>query len=506
MNTHKKLYIHRTSIPFLLIYAAIVLMCLYVLRYIVPSADDYANSLDVAHYMTEMGVGNLRGTWHMVYTGYMNNQGTWFSSILDFLPLSFGSLYSYWALRGFMLVADLLLFYALASLVYHFAKRYLVVDWFGLTLLAIAFCGLNHASPQETLYWMNGACVYTIPFGCALLSMALFISFLDTRKKGRFVASAILGFLSTGGSLVIAGFLCAATLSILICETIADKKFSRSIPVYLGINIIGALINTLAPGNFTRHTKYVADGSLSFADGFINSFVIIHDRFKLLATEGFLWALIISVIIIYLIMVSIPADSDMPRLRVNPILVAICGYGCIYATVFPMTLGYGMNPGTYYMDFRLSFTIGFVILITTAFVLGYTSLWLRLHIKFLALMPTQIGRTIVGLALVGSLFLGTFISLYDPYESNMYLLVMTRELRSGKMDEVYAAQRAAIERIKNTEGYDAIIDFYIPHSLILKDQGLTYDNTWWVNHVMGIFYGDPVTGRKNVYYWPPDAE
>ena len=109
------------QIPFFVLSIALLCFYFYLIRYVVPTADDFSGMLSDKAIMETDGLGHFGTTFKQVYQNYLYNQGTWFSSFTFFLPLTYYS-YGLWGLRVLVFVYDLLFFFSILHhpiLLYH---------------------------------------------------------------------------------------------------------------------------------------------------------------------------------------------------------------------------------------------------------------------------------------------------------------------------------------------------------------------------------------------------
>lgn len=229
--------------------------------YTVPTTDDfiYANQLMKLH--RESGSSYLRTCLLFAAERYLNWQGTYTSMFLQalFSPMNQGGMAS---LRATMLLTNILFFIMLICLLRCTLRMINVqgttVFLFLTALLAhlVAACG----TWQEDLFWFSGSASYTMP-AILLMASLCFVILSDSKDTHRPVAVTILacitGILAMGGSLIISAIGCWLMLVRVICRSLPQRRPDKRAIVLFACYFAGALVNALAPGNFSRQ---IAEG------------------------------------------------------------------------------------------------------------------------------------------------------------------------------------------------------------------------------------------------------
>ena len=123
----------------------------------------------------------------------------------------------------------------------------------------------------EIFFWYSGAAAYSIPLSCMLFAVMFFLlsnnnSYSKKKKRVFSICSAFFLFCASGGSLAVTGTGCYVVLLLTVGFYLASRKKSNTpgkVPGKISLNniivtaigIIGAVINVVAPGNFSRHTQ-----------------------------------------------------------------------------------------------------------------------------------------------------------------------------------------------------------------------------------------------------------
>lgn len=125
------------------------------------------------------------------------------------------------------------------------SKRKYSILFFSLCVIGIfGFTGWT-----EVFFWFVGAMVYSFPMSFCLLGLA---AALQSKSFKGMCISGLFMFLASGGSLEIAGISCFTMLGICIIKWMT-KSLRKIDFVIFGTAVFGALVNTVAPGNYIRH-------------------------------------------------------------------------------------------------------------------------------------------------------------------------------------------------------------------------------------------------------------
>lgn len=188
-----------------------------------------------------------------VKTYYLNWLGTYSAKFFQALlnPLNgFGSI----QLRIIMTIVSSLFFVSFVVFTYSSLKKNNMNMITSLLYILTCLVGMmGYKMWEETLYWYSGAICFTLPLSVFFLVGSM-INCGKFEKKWAYVLETILLFVVAGGNLAVTGAVCWL-LTVLIYEKyIQEKNVKPYIVVWL-VTVVGALINTLAPGNYVRHGK-----------------------------------------------------------------------------------------------------------------------------------------------------------------------------------------------------------------------------------------------------------
>ena len=135
-----------------------------------------------------------------------------------------------------------------------------------LLILTFFFVAVTNADVYTEIYfWYSGAVAYSMPFSIMLTSLTLFLlinrGMMSKRRKGGCaICAGILLFLSSGGSLAVAGIGCYVTLLLTVAFYLRARQISVPNILALAAGVAGALVNVAAPGNFARHDGTAGTG------------------------------------------------------------------------------------------------------------------------------------------------------------------------------------------------------------------------------------------------------
>lgn len=280
---------------------------------------------------------------------FFNWQGAYFSMFAWelFNPLLGGGLSQ---LRIIMVISAILFVISLSMFVYGLFKQEAASIQHRLLLCLCCFLGtLGFEVWYQIFYWYTGAIGYTFPLSLALIALGLI---LLSDKKLFYVLAGILLFCASGGCLAVAAIECYWLLMIIVSRML-KKTARRKDYILFIIAVSGALVNSLAPGNFARHSV-IDDSGLHLFRAIIFSFS------EMVATAEWLFLdtpFILIAIIAFSIGVSIGkrqiANSTYSWIMVG---LNIC---TPIVTYFPVCLGYSSGGGPNRCRFML--TLAFVV-------------------------------------------------------------------------------------------------------------------------------------------------
>ena len=234
-------------------------------RYTVLLGDDFTHGVRVGAFHVSFP-SYLAASFHYVKDLYLDWQGTFFAMFLQAL-LSPINNFGLPQLKAVMIGNALFFFLSLLALLWvslSFLKgKFLSLRLLILTLFFVAVT--NTDVYTEIYFWYSGAVAYSIPFSVLLTALTLFLlmnrgTMSQGKKRGCAVCAGILLFLSTGGSLAVAGCGCYVTLLLTGVFYLRSRRISVPNIAVLAAGVAGALVNVVAPGNYARHDGTAGKG------------------------------------------------------------------------------------------------------------------------------------------------------------------------------------------------------------------------------------------------------
>lgn len=327
----------------------LILFMVYVVTvsagYTVLLGDDYTHGVRVGVFHVPL-LQYVADSLRYMKEIYLDWQGTYFAMFLQAF-LSPINNYGMGQLRIVMMVNALLFFAALFGVVWvftGFALRGEKAVHIRLTVFSIILFSVLDADVfTEIFFWYSGAVSYSIPFSAALLAIFCFLlsnndSYSDKKRTTLAVMAAVLGFLASGGSLAVSGTGCYALVLLTVGFYLVTRKISVRNIMITAAGIVGALVNTIAPGNFSRHT-YNSGGD-SHAWRLLQSVKwavkTVWGETGRLTKETMFGVMLLAMILIG-IRLSKKLGNTLPSYGMISVLALAAGY----VTAFPVALGYG---------------------------------------------------------------------------------------------------------------------------------------------------------------------
>lgn len=454
-------------------------------RFALPRTDDFADMM--YGFQSLFTTGNVyRSAFEVSRDIYFHQQGTFFSCYaIFFLLMKTGT-----NLLRYQIVIALFMLFFFASvlvLIYTVTKQFHMNSMWGIFLFAILWIALDFAGPGDSMLYLVGACVYILPISFGFLATACYLKVFDAMELRQrilwTVASSVCAFLCSGGVLMAAGMINIVMVLLLLSRWIVNRKFPvQGILPFLAA-LASALLNALAPGNFTRYTN--AYGSRpSITQGVIHTFSVTAQQFLHLFRHTYL---LIALVLIAIAILCMHQELLAERFRIHPILVLIGCFVSCYVVMFPSVLGYALTTALP-VENRILFTFAWVATPSIIFAWSYLLCWIRVHILpelQIEVLPVTLGGVALFVALVLNL-------LYVPamrVNSAPTLTAIYKEYRSGALQQHYAAYHLLLlgaEAAEQESHY--VVTYEIPPSSLFMDHHLSADNTWWVNTTLAAVY------------------
>lgn len=263
-----------------------------------------------------------------------------------------------WGIRIFEFISAIVFYAALYVCLYSFAHKIMQFDKdrvLPLYCLMLAFFNcLIYYSDHDDFYWFITSVQYLLISSFILYGVSCFILCMyedDVRRQRIFlVLACILGFLGSGGTLSIAAFCCAMFLIVFLWGFFVREKCRIRACVGMGVTLLGAVVNGIAPGNYKRYGEPVTLGGLYYA-------VKQSLRYTLERWETFIKNPIFWIIILLLLVILENCRTGEKRYKYKfPIFFVLFLFGLVAGIIFPTILGYGyecyviLNRGNFISD------------------------------------------------------------------------------------------------------------------------------------------------------------
>ncbi len=462
--------------------------------YTVISGDDFTHGVRVGAFhvpLPEYFVASLL----YVKDLYMDWQGTWFSMFLQAF-LSPINNFGLPQLRAVMVGNALLFLGSLAALLWAGlsffragtgmrgketdASRETAAGGakslvsLRLAVLTLFFLTVVNADVYAEIYfWFSGAVAYSMPFSLLLISLTLFLLMnkeeKPRRKKVCAGIAAVLLFFSSGGSLAVAGVGCYVTLVLTVVFFLSAGKLLWCNLVVFAAGFAGALINAVAPGNFSRHDG-TAGAGLHFGQAFVYMARMFVEESGRLFRETMLGLAFLLLIVagVYL--------AGRCRIAIREYGIATA-FALLSGAVayFPVALGYG----GYYVPNRCYF------IIDTSMVIALLNLALFLGVCGHRLwgLPSDGCTAAVLLYIFLAVLIVTPLSVEE-----LPLYRVARYVHNGSYRDYYEKCAALYEYLETCPEED--VELEMPE--YIEDFECLYfdeDETGWVNQGIASYYG-----------------
>lgn len=358
-------------------------------------------------------------------------------------------------------------------------------------ILTLLFVAVTNADVYTEIYfWYSGAVAYSMPFSVCLIAI-LFLLFIngkavreDIESEGRAeegaakaargkvchtVAAAVLLFLSSGGSLTVAGAGCYLALLLTAVFWLRERKFSVSNLTILAAGVAGALINVAAPGNYARHDG-TAGAGLHFGKALVNTARMFVEETGRLARETVLGLLFLVMIALGLYL----AERARIALREYGVF-SVFALAAGPVAEFPVALGYD----AFSVPNRCYFIIDTLLVLA----LLNLALFIGVCLQRIVKVPAD-GRT---LSLMLYVCLAAVI--VTPLSiGELPLYRVTRSVHNGSYREYYEKCAALYDYLETCPEQDVVLsmpDYIVDFECLYFDS----DPDGWVNQGIAAYYG-----------------
>lgn len=464
----KQKMLNRKNIAYIIFCILTVLLSLLFInasRWSFYSADDFSHANAVGVFggnILELFKASIGYTTEV----FKNWQGTYFSMFLQgFLSpingLGEGQL-------AVVMVCNVILFVLALLLLIREICSLIDIENHLKALLGLfaLFSILGFKEWTEIFYWFSGAVSYSFPLSIAMLAIMLYIK---NKNMVTYVIACILSFLASGGSLEVAGASCFGILTLLFVK--GFKNCRKRDYIYFGIAVLGAVINTAAPGNYVRH-DVIDNSGLHVTDAFIRSINQSLDSIKYLVFKTPFWIIILSCV---LIGIFIGGEKWFRTILACKIIIM-----CIFlpvVTCFPVFLAYS---NTEYFPNRCEFVEILICIIS------------MMTISILVGVFLKAEKIVTGYK--EGLIIILFLCLILPMINENYKYSNTVIYRMCKNDSInnfkkYHDSAAAIyHQIGESQSPDVIIESLPAPVPDFPQMDLSIDSTYWINQEIAKYY------------------
>jgi len=453
----------------MIVLAMLIAPILVATTFAVPCDDDFSNSLSYVMgdgFSIELLISNAIST----YKGW---QGTFSGNVFVLIPTYL--LGGATALRLELFIVTTFFFVACTI----FSKSFIVfwrldgknkLETAVYTLLVlILLLGYVFTIPEvgEFFYWHTGIGMYTLPLSFGMISIYCLITSERKTSKLRISAGALLGFLAAGAALDVVAFICFIMLCITAIEYNTVRKWQSYYWIFI-VTLLGALVNTVAPGNYIRHGSF--DEKVRFGKALGMSAYRVNCQFlKGTSERGLLILIVVTAIMVYTTKVE-------PRVQ-SLVILAIACYVGVLVTDYPVVLG----GSSISLPRRCEVVENLAIAVSAvAFGIG---VGLLLKKRFIYTRVLQSFGVIVLILQIVLLFKNGEIQHYTSIRT-------ARNIMNGEYARVAREELLALETIKNVKDNDVVLDSFGGNYWVdIKEVELTGDAEYWVNQSVARFYG-----------------
>ncbi len=469
----------------LLLFAILIIPILYIGRYNIISADDFAYGYEVHQEWLQNGslLACIKKAFEVVGIRYQTWQGTYSSILFMALNPLYFNIHLGWLIPLFLLFMLCLSSFFCINELKKYALGIPCEKQTGLmiSVLFLIFTTQSFTAPVEAFYWYNGSVHYILINSFMLLYIGFFIREEEKFSIRNMLILIFLGFLIGGGNYISALLAVEISITLLLVNLFCKKVSVGKIAGFLSL-CAGFLISVLAPGNEVRQAG--ADG-MGAMTAIISSFPLAISRIKEWCTPLFIACL-------FLMLPYLWKVSKLAKLKFRyPILVSIFLF-CLYASNFtPCLYGVG-NADSGRMkniiqaNFYLLFLVG-IFYMMGAFARKVQEKKSEWALDFCKV--EEIGSKYVWLY-KGILFTIVILILGFTGDKNTYTSVSaTRSLVIGEA-QLYDAEGKQRNEIISSDESDIYLEPFSvhPHVLYFADYVTKDDKNNWINRAAAQYY------------------
>lgn len=341
---------------------------IYVTQYTYPVQDDfhYANR---AMELMKNGMGIFQmsiirmAEYYKTFCGCYSSSffGYFFSGIIDcdykgIHIFCFGSLILFYVSIYFFT-------FLISKLVLGFrTKKAVLIS----SMIIISITCMLYYAEQEDFYWFITSVQYLFLMSLIFIGAGTFVLSLKYHNRALAVFSSILGIIGSGAALNIAAFCCILFFVIAIWGIYCKEKWQAVLTTLFPI--LGAVINAIAPGNFTRYGAPVTLHGLTEAICLSGKYAAERIIVLIKGHPIFFFIALGTVLII----AWQQSDVKIHSYKFPLIITGLC-FAAVVLVIFPVMLGYGWE--CYLIICRSNFISDIVIILGLFLSISYWCCW-----------------------------------------------------------------------------------------------------------------------------------
>ncbi|MCQ2548497.1 MAG: DUF6056 family protein [Lachnospiraceae bacterium] len=388
--------------------------------------------------LIEVGIGKyLLHAFNWTKKMYMSWQGTFFAFFVHCITDPVNSNGAMLHLRIQMICMTLIFWISFCLYLYSFFMKNTTekkeLKWC-LICLCVLLLGTTTVF-TEIFSWRTGAIAYMLPMTMCFIALSLYYQ-IKNYSVGIYVLMILLTFLASGGSLTVSAFNCTIWLMMVAYQFLSEKRISVQLSVFFVSSFLGAVFNTIAPGNFQRQ---VAE-QYSLVSNFIN---VIQDTWRVFISNE-IWFLFRRDSLLFLFAIGCLGYWMKDSLKISKKSYIILSFIFIFTpliAIFPVILGYGVP----WIPQRCVFVV------TVMMVLAWGNIFWMIGTLIPSINIAKIGFGI------GIIFTLVVIFTNQATYKDMALLRLNYCLVKGQLPTYYREFQQMLEYLETREGEDVIL-------------------------------------------------
>lgn len=453
--------------------------------YTVLLGDDFTHGVRVGVYHVSLPKYFIASLQYMREI-YLDWQGTYFAMFLQAF-LSPINNFGLSQLKIVMIINAVFFFASLFGVLwagFHFISKGSKMLCVRLTVFSIILFSILDADVfTEIFFWYSGAVAYSMPFSFMFTAIIFFLlSNYDghTKVKNNIFAAfaAFFLFCAVGGSLTVAGTGCYIILLLTLGFYFITRTVSIRNIVVTVIGIIGALINTMAPGNFSRHTYTSGNGAFLLLQSVKWAVKNVLSEMERLTKET-----MFGVMFIAMILLGIYLSKSLQPIIKSYGVISILALAAGFVAAFPVALGYA---GSAFPN-RCCFILDVVLVLSL--------LNLAVFIGCCLNILGGVSESRSSCAMLVIIMIASFL-LSPERVSDSSLLAVAESLHNGSYQNYYTECTEIYDYLENCEEENVVLQM---PSYIENFECFYFDDdeTAWVNVGLAEYYHKKSVKRKN---------